>query len=150
MSRSGENRDSVSRACHGHNALARNDDRSSGGAFDNKRDLGKKSMEDGKRKGEIPSSDSSKKYLENSSGPVKTLGAHPLMLDGVNQKEGVESFWDSSDFGIGLRRWAMIFGDHDLGHLVPCSSTVLLKSIALNSCFVRRPSTSGPRRQISG
>lgn len=66
---------------------------------------------------------------------VKRSGSHPLLLDVVNRKalSHFGSFWDVSDFGIGLKRWVTIIGDHDLGHLIPRSSTVLYQSLALNS-----------------
>lgn len=116
--------------------FAQNDDRSSGAALGKRRDSGKKSTEDGKRKSEVLPSDLCKRSRDNSLVSAKRLGAHPLLLDGVNRREGVESFWDSSDFGAGLRKGATIVGDYDMAHLIPHSSDVLLQSIALNSCQV--------------
>ncbi|XP_073119597.1 uncharacterized protein [Henckelia pumila] len=92
-------------------------------------------MEEGKKGGEVLPADPTKKLREASSSSVRKARSHPLLLDGVN-RDGAESFWDSSDFEIGLRRGAKVVGDHDLNHLIPRSSSILHHSIALGSCQI--------------
>ncbi|XP_073059995.1 uncharacterized protein [Primulina eburnea] len=132
--RSGDFRDSGSRGRQGQNISMLHKGRASGVGLDKKKDLGKKPMEKSKKRNEVSPSDPSKRSREDSSNLGKRSEAHPLLLDGVNRREGAESFWDSSDFGIGLRMGVKMVEDHDLTHLIPHSATVLHQSIALGAC----------------
>ncbi|XP_073138390.1 uncharacterized protein [Henckelia pumila] len=134
--RAGVSRGVVPRGRQGHSIPSLPDERSSGaGAIDHRRGASKRPMEEGKKGGEVLPADPAKKLREASSSSVRKARPHPLLLDGVN-RDGAESFWDSSDFEIGLRRGAKVVGDHDLNHLIPRSSSILRHSIALGSCQI--------------
>ncbi|XP_073137595.1 uncharacterized protein [Henckelia pumila] len=103
---SGESQGPAPQGCQGHSTPSLPDERAPG-VVEHRRGAGERPVDEGKKRGEVPSADPAKKLREASFSSTRKARPHLLLLDGVN-RDGAESFWDSSDFEIGLRRGAKI------------------------------------------
>lgn len=91
---------------------------------------------DGKRKCEVVTPQDPKKGRGDPAPPSRGPRKSPLLLEGVNAKESVGSFWDSEDPNKGWKKGREIICDYDIAHLVPQSPAALSHSLALIGCQV--------------